>query len=165
MIKNDFDSDRKIYVVGSGAAGMMAALTCAKSGPVTILTDGKLGMSNSLMAQGGIQVPKDTVEDRALMVEDMLKSARGLASKERIVNFVENINESLKYLLDLGVEFDREKDGTLIRRLAGGITSPRIISSKDRIGPAVMNRLREMVISSKKIEIRQKMPGRRSSGN
>ena len=154
--KSYYNSGKQVFVIGSGAGGMMAALACAKFNPVTIITDGKLGSSNSVMAQGGIQVPKDSDIDRAAMVEDMLKSSRGLASRERIVNFVANINEAIDYLLDLGVQFDCEKNGTLIRRLAGGLSTPRIVSSKDKIGPAVMNALRKKVISSKNIEILQK---------
>lgn len=134
----------------------MAALSCSNICSVTIITDGKLGNSNSLMAQGGIQVPNDSVEDRSVMIEDMLKSARGMASREKIVNFVNNIDEAVDILFDLGVKFDRESDGTLIRHLAGGLSSPRIISSKDKIGPVVVNALRKRIISSKNIEILQK---------
>ena len=100
------DSNKHVFIVGSGAAGMMSALSCAQYVPVTILTDGKLGNSNSIMAQGGIQVPRDTVEDRSAMVKDMLKSARGLASKERIISFVNHIHDTISYLLELGVKFD-----------------------------------------------------------
>ena len=156
IIKNIINSKKQVIVVGSGAAGMMTALTCSKFTSVTLITDGKLGSSNSLMAQGGIQVPKDSDIDRSAMVDDMMKSARGLASREKIVNFVGNINEVMDYLLDLGVNFDSEKDGTLIRRHAGGLSTPRIISSKDRIGLVVMNALIEKVKSSKNIEILQK---------
>jgi len=149
-------SNKRVFVVGSGAAGLMSALSCAQFVPVTLLTDGKLGHSNSMMAQGGIQVPKDTVEDRSAMVNDMLKSARGLASRERIISFVDHIHEAISYLLELGVEFDHDENGDLLRRMAGGLSGPRILSSKDKIGPSVMKALRKRVISSKNIEVCQK---------
>jgi len=154
--KKDCSSNGQVYVIGSGAAGMMAALSCSNSNPVTIITDGKLGHSNSLMAQGGIQVPKDSADDRSAMVEDMLKSGRGSASKERIIYFVKNINDAMNYLLDLGVKFDLEEDGTLVRRHAGGLSSPRIISATDKIGPILINALRKRVISTKNIEVHEK---------
>jgi len=154
--KKPIDSNKHVFIVGSGAAGMMSALSCAQYVPVTILTDGKLGRSNSIMAQGGIQVPRDTVEDRSAMVKDMLKSARGLASKERIISFVDHIHETISYLLELGVKFDHDEDGVIIRRMAGGLSGPRIISTKDKIGPSVMKALRKRVISTKNIEVRQK---------
>ena len=135
---------------------MMAALCCSNSCSVTIITDGKLGSSNSLMAQGGIQIPNNSDKDRTVMLEDMLKSSRGLASRDKILNFVNNIDQAMKILLDLGVKFDRHKDGTLIRRLAGGLSSPRIISSTDKIGPVVINALRRKVLSSKNIKVLQK---------
>ena len=75
---------------------MISALSCAQCVPVTILNDGKF----SIMSQGGIQVPRDTVEDRSTMVKDMLKSARGLVSKERIISFVDHIHETISYLLE-----------------------------------------------------------------
>ena len=156
LYKNRFNSKNQVIVVGSGVAGMMTALTCSNYTSVALITDGKLGSSNSLMAQGGIQVPKDSDYDRSAMVDDMMKSARGLASRERIVNFVGNINEVMDYLFDLGVNFDSEKDGKLIRRHAGGLSTPRIVSSKDKIGPTVINALRKKVMSSKNIEIFQK---------
>ena len=52
--KKPIDPNKHVFIVGSGAAGMMSALSCAQYVPVTILTDGKLGRSNSIMAQGGI---------------------------------------------------------------------------------------------------------------
>ena len=155
-LEKALDSNKHVFIVGSGAAGMMSALSCAQYVPVTILTDGKLGNSNSIMAQGGIQVPRDTVEDRSAMVKDMLKSARGLASKKRIICFVDHIHETISYLLELGVKFDHDEDGVIIRRMAGGLSGPRIISTKDKIGPSVMKALRKRVISTKNIEVRQK---------
>ena len=98
-LKKPIDSNKHVFIVGSGAAGMMSALSCAQLVPVTILTDGKLGNSNSIMAQGGIQVPKNTVADRSAMVKDMLNSARGLASKERIISFVDHIHETISLSL------------------------------------------------------------------
>ena len=50
-LKKPIDSNKHVFIVGSGAAGMMSALSCAQYVPVTILTDGKLGNSNSIMAQ------------------------------------------------------------------------------------------------------------------
>ena len=116
----------------------------------------KLGSSNSLMAQGGIQIPNDSDKDRIAMIEDMWKSSRGLASREKILNFVKNIDQAMNILLDLGVKFDREKDGKLTRRLAGGLSSPRIISSTDKIGPVVINALKKRVLSTKNIKVIQK---------
>ena len=94
ILRRDNISKNRVCVIGSGAAGMMAALCCSNSCSVTIITDGKLGSSNSLMAQGGIQIPNDSDKDRIAMIEDMWKSARGLASREKILNFVNNICKS-----------------------------------------------------------------------
>ena len=76
--------ETRVAVIGSGAAGMMAALAVAKTCPVLLITDRKLGRSNSLMAQGGLQVPPDDAAERDAMVEDMLASSRGRSSREKV---------------------------------------------------------------------------------
>jgi succinate dehydrogenase/fumarate reductase flavoprotein subunit len=48
---------RSVVTVGNGAAGMMAAIAAAPDTDCTVVTDGPLGRSNSMMAQGGSQLP------------------------------------------------------------------------------------------------------------
>lgn len=135
-----------VVVVGSGAAGLAAALAAAETVHVTILTDRKLGRSNSLMAQGGLQVPAAGADEQAAMISDMIAAGRGLASPERVRAFVDRIPLAIELLTSLAVDFDRDEDGNLVRRLAGGLSRPRIISAKDQIGPRVMTALRKAVL-------------------
>lgn len=134
-----------VAVIGSGAAGMMAALQAAEVTSVILITDRKLGRSNSLMAQGGLQVPPDSEDERKVMIADMLRSSRGLSNPERVTAFVHNIAPTIAFLHGLGIDFDRDDTGEYVRRFAGGLSRPRIVSSKDQIGPKVMTALRKAV--------------------
>ncbi len=90
MITERFD----VVVVGAGAAGIMAAAHAATSPgmPRTLLvTDGPLGRANTVMAQGGIQVPFPSAESRQAMLDDMTRSARVAVDLVRVSRFIDAI--------------------------------------------------------------------------
>ena len=79
-----------------------------------------------MMAQDGIQSPRNTDEDRSAMVKNLLRSVRGLASREMIISFVDHIHETKSYILKLGFKLDHDKDGAIIRRIAAAYAIRRI---------------------------------------
>ena len=132
----------QIVVIGSGAAGMMATIAAAQGADCAVVTDGPLGRSNSMMAQGGLQLPYPTQESQQRFFEDIVRSARVELDPEFIRHFVAQVADTIHCLEDWGLELDRDADGTLIRRMAGGLSEPRIVSARDHIGPAVVKVLR-----------------------
>ncbi len=59
-------TDPRVIVVGSGAAGMMAAIAASERVSCLLISNGPIGRSNSVMAQGGLQLPLPTAESREL---------------------------------------------------------------------------------------------------
>ena len=144
------DGAPDVIVVGSGAAGMMAAAAAAlaPTGPATLLlTDGATGRSNTVMAQGGIQVPFGDAS-AASMLRDMQRSARVPIDLARAERFIANIAPTIETLERWGLELDRDRNGKWERRLAGGLSEPRIVSVRDQIGPALMRALKNGVESA-----------------
>ncbi len=135
----------QVVVVGSGAAGLSAAVAAASMVRVVLITDGALGRSNSMLAQGGLQVPLGDDPSKARMLDDMQRSARVPIDVPRVRSFIDHIDGVIMGLERSGLELDRDRDGRLVRRLAGGLSEPRIVSAGDQIGPAVMRVLRRQV--------------------
>ncbi len=140
--------DYSIVVVGSGAAGLMAAIHAAKGGGCAVLTDGPLGRSNSIMAQGGLQLPRPGAAALRLFEEDICRSARDEVDAARVKTFVENVASTMEDLVGWGLELDREAGGDFVRRSAGGLSEPRVVSVRDQIGPAIVKVLRKIVEQS-----------------
>jgi succinate dehydrogenase/fumarate reductase flavoprotein subunit len=132
---------------------MMAALA-ASGAECMLLTDGPLGKSNSLMAQGGLQMPLETDASAQLFCEDILRSARVALDTALVRNFVAHVAETVHALEAWGLMFDRDVRGNFVRRLAGGLSEPRIVSVRDQIGPALIKVLRDQIHASP-IEVRE----------
>ncbi|HSP97437.1 MAG TPA: FAD-binding protein [Candidatus Dormibacteraeota bacterium] len=130
--------DCGIAIVGSGVAGLMAAIAAADAPETVLFTDGPLGKSNSSMAQGGLQLPPPGADALERFGADMRRSARVPLDAARVAAFVAHVEETIACLVDWGLELDRDAQGEVVRRMAGGLSEPRIVSSRDQIGPAIM---------------------------
>jgi L-aspartate oxidase len=99
-------------VIGSGIAGLTAALELCKTARVLLLTKGSLAESNTSYAQGGIAAvirPPDTPE---LHYEDTLMAGAGLCDRAAVSTLVHEGPHQVQRLIELGVPFDR-KDGAI----------------------------------------------------
>ena len=140
--------ERDVVVVGSGAAGLTAAIEAAMVAPTVLLTDRALGRSNTALAQGGLQVPFDTDRSRESLVRDMVTSARSPVQLDRVERFVAEILPTVRRLEEWGLVLDRDERGELVRRTAGGLSEQRIVSARDQIGPALLDVLKRALASS-----------------
>jgi len=143
-----------IVVVGSGAAGMHAALGAAQHADVIMFTDRAFGRSNSVHAQGGLQRPHDTDASRKLMVADIERSAREPINKGRIEAITLQAAQVVDRLRDWGMPFDMTADGAYVRHLAGGLSDARIISAGDRIGSILLRTLGDRIRDHPRIDVR-----------
>jgi len=152
-----------VAVVGAGAAGLMAAIAASETVQTLLLTDGPIGRANSAMAQGGLHVPFDTAESRRSMAEDMVRSARTPVDRDRVDEFVGAVRPTVALLESWGLALDRDDAGALVRRTAGGLSEPRIVTAGDRIGPALMavleGRLRASVTVAERAGVAAIEPG------
>ena len=96
-------------VIGSGVAGLRAAIEIASSGArVTVLTKDKASESNSEYAQGGVAVVLSEDDDVELHEEDTLVAGAGLCDVAAVETLVTEGTKYIKQLIDWGTEFDRD---------------------------------------------------------
>lgn len=126
-------SEYSVVVVGSGAAGLYAALKISQQinlpDGVLLVTKSYLGNSNSLYAQGGIvgvlhQNPEDCVEKH---VSDTLVAGAGLSDVKSVEYISEASDEVINDLIENGVEFDKDSDGNLTFTLEAAHSIRRIL--------------------------------------
>ena len=96
-------------VVGSGVAGLRAAVALAETGGrVTVLTKDKASESNTEYAQGGVAVVLSDDDDTELHEEDTLVAGAGLCDERAVETLVTEGTKYIKQLIDWGTEFDRD---------------------------------------------------------
>lgn len=122
---------RRIAVVGSGIAGLYAALLAAEAGAdVVLLTKGALADSNTYFAQGGISAvldepsPGDTV---AAHIADTLKAGAGHCNPAAVRVLCTEARRDIAGLGRFGVRFDLDGDGDPALGLEAAHSAPRIL--------------------------------------
>ena len=132
-----------VLVVGSGAAGLSAAVEAARAGArVVLATKGSIQANNSSKAQGGIQAavgPADSPEQHAA---DIMKSSRDTADPRLVQALAGDGPSAIAWLESLGCAFTKENGGYRLAK-AGGASQPRLLQVGDRTGHAMTKALRE----------------------
>jgi L-aspartate oxidase len=144
--ENGTASRRLLAVVGSGIAGLYAALLAAESGAdVVLLTKGALADSNTYFAQGGISAvldepaPGDTV---AAHIADTLKAGAGHCNPAAVRVLCTEARRDIAGLGRFGVRFDLDDDGDPALGLEAAHSAPRILhAGGDATGAGIANAL------------------------
>lgn len=143
-----------VIIAGTGAAGLYSALNLSRELKVLILTKRELKLCNSALAQGGIAAVYNPVDDNVqLHTNDTLIAGGFKNNPEAIRVLVNEAAENIQAILDLGVDFDRNPDGTLHRTLEGGHSRRRIFHHKDATGYEVVTKLLEAVQKLPNVDI------------
>ncbi len=133
-----------VLVIGSGAAGLAAAVSAERTGArVALATKGSLQANNSSKAQGGIQAafgPDDSPERHA---EDVYRSSHETADHALVEILTGDAASAIHWLEELGVEFTRDPDGGYRLARCGGASAKRLLQVGDRTGHAITKGLRE----------------------
>ena len=125
-----------VLIIGSGAAGLTAALNLAERFTVTVLAKGGLDEGSTAWAQGGIAAvlePGDTFDNH---VEDTMVAGAGLNDRATVEFVVEGAPAAIERLRNLGVPFAMEGDALHLTR-EGGHSHRRIVHVDDATGWAV----------------------------
>lgn len=139
-------------VIGSGGAGLQAALAAAEHGDVLVVTKDAMEHSATAWAQGGIAAalfPGDSPEQHA---EDTLRVAYGLGHRKLIADVMAVAPKLIRSLEDLGAKFDY-RGADLAAGREGGHTQSRIIHSQDETGKEVMRVLIDRVRAHPRIRV------------
>ncbi|MDJ0981518.1 MAG: FAD-binding protein [Kiloniellales bacterium] len=139
-----------ILILGSGGAGLFAALHAKAADPslsVTVATKGLLGKSGcTRMVQGGYNVslhPGDSVERHFM---DTIEGGKWLPHQELAWTLCATAPERVRELEnEVGCFFDRNSDGTLHGKAFAGQTFDRTVHKGDLTGIEIINRLMEQV--------------------
>ena len=153
-------SEYSVVVVGSGAAGLYAALKLSQQinmpDGVLLLTKSFLGNSNSLYAQGGIVgvLHQNLLDSTEKHVLDTLKAGAGLNERSAVEYISEASDEVINDLIENGVDFDRNSDGSLTFTLEAAHSVKRILhSGGDSTGRGITTTLCEKVRNDDNITV------------
>jgi L-aspartate oxidase len=100
-----------IAIVGGGIAGLSVALRLPEHMRIALFTKGQLGESNTRYAQGGLAVALGADDSPELHFQDTLAAGAGLCDEEAVRILVEQAPEAVRWLIEMGVQFDRAQPG------------------------------------------------------
>src|SRR5919109_1181393 len=139
-----------VLVIGGGGAGCAAALHAhAQGAKVLLATKLRLADSNTVMAQGGMQVAVANDDSPIQHFLDTLKGGHMKNDHQLLKVMVEEGPSVAKWLLELGVLFDRDPDGNLHVKKGGGSSKPRLLTCSDYTGLEIMRVLKDEVLNQK----------------
>jgi L-aspartate oxidase len=134
-----------VLVIGSGGAGLRAAIEAARHADVLLVTKDELKESNTDRAQGGVAAvfgPEDSVERH---VQDTLRVGCGLCEEDAVRAIVEDGPARIRELDGWGAEFDRRGDELSLTREGGHSTRRVVHAHGDATGAEVERSLIETV--------------------
>ncbi len=132
-----------ILVIGSGGAGLTAALEAKKRGKsVIVLSKTHPTSSQTCQAQGGINGVLGNNDDNIQNhINDTLRSAHNLGDEKTISYLCENAADTINWLDSIGVPFSRDKNNDIAQRSLGGASNPRACYSSDYTGLKILHTL------------------------
>ena len=152
-MKKSYEYD--VVILGAGLAGIYTALNIDKNLKIAILVKDKIERGSSNLAQGGIAAEVEFDEAKIEEhYEDTLKAGSYINDKEATRILVNEAGFNIKNLINLGVNFDHNAEGELVKTLEGGHRSRRILhAGGDATGAKVMADLRNTLFNAKNIDV------------
>jgi fumarate reductase flavoprotein subunit len=143
-----------ILILGSGGAGLFAALHAHQSAPelkITVAVKGLLGKSGcTRMVQGGYNVALATGDSIERHFMDTIEGGKWLPQQDLAWTLVTKAVERIHELEnELGCFFDRNPDGSIHQKAFAGQTFDRTVHKGDQTGIEIINRLAEQVWARK----------------
>ena len=133
-------------IIGSGLAGLNAALLAQEHGSVCLLSKGAISETNTNRAQGGIAAAMAASDDPQRHAEDTIRAGDGLCDERAVRALTEEGPQAVRRLMQLGVEFDRGADGAPSLAREGAHSEPRVLhAGGDRTGLHIQRALERCV--------------------
>lgn len=147
-IQNQYE----VIIVGTGAAGLYAALSLPRNRKILMITKDAIENSDSYLAQGGISVLKDDADYEAYY-EDTMKAGHYENNKESVKVMIESSRNIINSLIQYGVDFDKHEDGTFAYTREGAHSTFRILRHDDVTGKEITTKLIKQVKQRSNIQV------------
>lgn len=141
-----------VLIIGSGIAGLFAALKISKYADVILITKKNKTESNTNYAQGGIASVIDPSDSFEKHVEDTLIAGAGLCDRKAVESMVKEGPNRIKDLIAIGTNFTKKGSGFDLAR-EGGHSMSRILHTKDLTGKEIERALIHSVEEKENIKI------------
>ncbi len=141
-----------VVIVGTGCAGLFAALSLEDNKNILLITKDVMENSDSYLAQGGICVLKDK-NDFDDYFEDTMRAGHYKNRKESVKIMIEESPQIIEELIGFGVEFDKDENGKYNFTKEAAHSTNRILHHKDVTGKEITSKLIERVKERKNITI------------
>jgi len=139
-----------VLVIGSGGAGLRAAIEAANAGvTVAVICRSLLGKAHTVMAEGGVAAALGNVDDRdgwKVHFTDTLRGGQYLNNWRMAELHAKESPDRVKELEAWGAVFDRTEDGRILQRNFGGHKYPRLAHVGDRTGLEMIRTLQDHTI-------------------
>ncbi|MGN0531446.1 MAG: L-aspartate oxidase [Eubacterium sp.] len=142
MKKQEFITTDTV-IVGSGVAGVFAALCLPSNQNVLVITKERLDECDSYLAQGGVCVLK-SIDDFQCYFEDTMKAGHYENNPEAVEVMIKASSEIINTLIELGVDFDTDGSGEYDYTREGAHRRNRILHHKDETGKEITDTLLSM---------------------
>ncbi|MBU3110370.1 L-aspartate oxidase [Clostridium lacusfryxellense] len=140
-----------VLIVGTGAAGLYAALNLDDNLNILLITKDSVDQCNTSLAQGGISVARDE-KDYELFIQDTLKAGKFKNSREAVKTLVYESIDNINRVKNYGVSFDLE-NGQFQYTKEGAHSVNRIVHNKDETGKELFLALLKEIRSKENVRI------------
>src|SRR5260370_31986641 len=110
-----------VAIIGGGTAGLSVALRLPGHLRVALFTKGRLGESNTRYAQGGLSVALGADDSPELHFQDTIAAGAGLCDEAAVRILVEQAPAAVRWLMQMGVQFDRAQPGNDAHKTSDGL--------------------------------------------
>jgi len=143
-----------VIIAGCGAAGLYAAINLPSDAKILMVCKKELSLCNSSLAQGGIagvyNSPKDNIQYHQ---NDTLIAGGFKNNVDAVHTLVSEAAQDIEHIIDLGVEFNKNPDGTYHRTLEGGHSHHRVFHHADATGKEIATKLLAKVQTLENVDI------------
>ena len=137
-----------VLIVGGGGGGAVAAITAHDNGAkVLLVTKLRLGDSNTIMAEGGMNAATSPDDSPVKHYIDTMGGSHFTSTPEIVKGLVLDAPKIVQWFEKLGVSFDKNAEGVLQRTIGGGASYPRVHFVADYTGMEIMKVLRDEILN------------------
>lgn len=141
-----------VVIAGCGVAGLYTALNLPRDKRILMICKEDMDSCDSMLAQGGICVMRDE-QDYEPYFEDTMRAGHYENRKESVEIMIRSSRKVIDRLLELGVRFDKNPDGSLKYTKEGAHSRPRICFHEDITGKEITETLQRCVKALPNVEI------------